>query len=675
VVFGKRISFLFLILAISSASTETRADDPSGDSEIGIINLSDQDFSAELRECLNHRKLAECLAEEMKSSSKKQKPSVEKQIASPIDSDLAHAWKDFLYNSITPFQSLWNNAGGLATYFGLQIAANRIEPDEVIEDPNKFATEKKLNDNGVWVKHEFELIPQLAYGYKPDRFASTTSYDGSYGGLFTVNAVMRIVKRHPMDNVYNDSFWGIVGQELKIVEQAFPMYFTIGSHLNGEGLLPGEGVEFERYGALSIGLGPTANLVGTPVTNSLAGAGVFASAGLVLTLVRGHFRTVMEAQEDGTLRLSLMHIDQDSEKLEAQLGAGAYLGPLSYVLSLAKIEAGVIHTQQKVLDMVFDPKYPEALSALHAAYFGYFGPSQTLAAAANTHYRGVREIDITQKIETEHEHDLQLLTYERGESNSEEKISTQANGPGVISSEITEDSLVDHRSTSRSQKSLEVDIDTDDKNSDPSTNRELSAKLVMSTTNAKPEELKQLLDLARSFAPAQTQETVATWLKTLETDHPKDKRGSLQGYFYICFDPATLFSLLQNSDSQLLVNWAQALALPDPESWRTMSGEEQDSIAGKTAGLSDHLKAFRNFTKAVASAMKKKTAVGQAQILVKSLKGMDFDLYPILALATSSDHSHLVALERITLGVGGVAQSLNYSSIGSNFVITKQAMN
>jgi hypothetical protein len=235
-------------LAPAISPAPVRADDPQDprngqslpDDAIGIVNLNDQDLADQLRKCLRHHPLGECLKRQTGGDPNSKRP-FQDELEDSVDRELVSAWRYFLYDEITPSQALYKH-GKFGVYLGFQVGSNRIDMDQVLSDPNKLATERKLHDNAIWVKHELELMPQVGYGFDPQKLGIKTK-EGYYGGLASYNAVLRMTRRHPMDEVYNKDFWGFLRQDAKAMGQAIPMYLTITDKLNGNGLLPGEGIE------------------------------------------------------------------------------------------------------------------------------------------------------------------------------------------------------------------------------------------------------------------------------------------------------------------------------------------------------------------------------------------------------------------------------------------------
>lgn len=254
---------LLILLLLTSASALADAEPSDGksvpDDSIGIINLTDQDVSPELRKCLKNHQLGECLQKQIGSNPDKYK-SFTDQVHNQIDDEVTNEWRGFMYNAINPSANVWNK-GQLGISYSVPVGGDRIDMDDIAMDPNKLSTEKKLNSAGVWVKHEFEIFPQVGYGFGPGQ-SGGPNVPGYFGGMISVTGILRITKHHPMDTIYNKDFWGYARQDTEIVKQAFPMYFEIGSHFNGQDLLPGEGIELERYGTVSLGLGPNISLIG-----------------------------------------------------------------------------------------------------------------------------------------------------------------------------------------------------------------------------------------------------------------------------------------------------------------------------------------------------------------------------------------------------------------------------
>jgi hypothetical protein len=461
------------------------------------------------------------------------------------------------------------------------------------------------------------------------------------------------------------------------------MYFSIGGQLDGEKMLPGEGVTFERFGAISIGIGPNISLLGVkPISIGDADMGIFASAGLTVNLVRGHFITDMEVQKSGTLRVKLENINQNSEALSATVAAGANFEVLTFIYSLMHAEDGIVNTRETVLDMVVDPKYPQAAHALKLAYLGFFDPLQKLAIQADQNYQGVRDLGHTSMVEKGHERDFQFLGFDKGSEVSESKINTDssvsAGASSDVSSEVTQSEMSRHRNTTRTQRDLDIRLQADDRVPDPMNHRTLSVRYKFHTKSAEPEELQQFLDVAHtlnSSGSADHSADLAQWQTELSTDHPTSRRGDLHVYFYLALDPTLVSSLFDSSDTSkfalFMTSWAQVLKLPNPEKWATMSPSQQDDAVEEDSDLQDHLSQLRKFLSALAKTLKSKDALEQDRIFSKAIRGENFDLYPFAALAEIADHSHMLAIERMTLVPTLTAektpQTIEIDNMGGNY--------
>jgi hypothetical protein len=475
-----------------------------------------------------------------------------------------------------------------------------------------------------------------------------------------------------MDKFYSKNFSDYARQQIQVVDQVLPMYLDVLGSSNGGTLLPGEGLEFERYGSVSLGLGPGLSLLGGSFFVHPSDIGIFANAQALLTIVRGHFRTTMEVQENGLLHVTLERINQDSETLEAEVDAGITSGAISYAKSLMRLEASVIHTRDTLLDLVFDPNIPQAKKALYEAYAGIFNDAQTLAASADTNYQGVRSLARPTELgETTHERDLQFFTYDRGSSTA------QITAAG--DDDLAIDEMNEHRNTIFSQQSIDISIDTDLSNSDPETNRSMSLKFKFTSGNATPEEVTSFINIAQTFASPEQQSEVSKW----SSRSMKGKQGRFEGYFYVGFDPKDLSDLFKNPDQKIAassVSWARSLGIPNPENWATLSEAEQDAVVSTIPDAPKHLKAFRKLTDAI-----QKAVVDQSQGTGKSdartghfistIRGVDFDLYPIGAIAQNEDRNHQLTLERFTLGGNPATQeTFQYSAIGSDYVFPKKTV-
>jgi hypothetical protein len=332
--------------------------------------------------------------------------------------------------------------------------------------------------------------------------------------------------------------------------------------------------------------------------------------------------------------------------------------------------------------MVVDPKFPAATHALNQAYLGFFDPLQKLALQAATNYQGVRDIGHSTTVEKAHERDFQFFGFDRGSEVSESKIDT--NTPDS-SSDVTQNDMSKHRTTSKTQRDLDVRLQADDRSPDPMNHRTLSVRYKFHTENAKPSELRELLDVARTLAVGSAeghQADISNWQNELDTDHPKDKRGDVQAYFYLALDPHVVSSLFDSTDpskfTRFMTSWAQSLKLPNPSDWATMSVDEQDDAAQDIPGLDGHLRQLRKFLAAIAKTVKSNNALEQDRIFSKAIRGENFDLYPFAALAMVSDHAHLLGIERMTIIPALLAdktpQTIEIDALGENYQFPAKAL-
>jgi hypothetical protein len=607
-----------------NASIEIKIGGDPSDPDLGIYNLTDQDLSPALRSCLTKNPLGKCLAAQLK----KGPVHVPSQNGDSSSEQLEQGWKDFLHSAIGASKIFDSYSPGFA--FGFAYGMSRVDPEQVLMDPNMRATTTALGDQAVWVVHTLELAPGVNDGTLAAPLEANIPSKSYYGGIFQAGGIVRLTKRHPLDQVYTKNFWGDLGEDKQIVEQSIPDYIKVPTELEGSGLLAGEGIQFEAFMLVEIGVGPTYNLGVTPATPFL-GAGLFGSAGFVGTVMRGHFNTKMEVQNDRTLRVTLERINQDSEKLDAQLNAGFIVGPFSIVKNLLNLEVGVTHTKETLFDMTFDPTYPEAAHALKEAYFGRFTEAQKLAADQS--YKGVKEIAHSTMKETSADRDFSFLAWGKGSSESQSQIDTQFDRPDASNNEGADDKTsIDEEDSHSSSFGKTMDLQIAMRNdSDPDhtgLGRSLSVKYNFKVSKASQNDVQQFIDIATLFGQAPSQAP--------EAGKP------LQGYFFMDLDGENMNAILSHPDSQIAQDFEDAASL--------------------MPGAQDHMKEIKTFAKALAKALKTSDPDSQDHLLMNSLRGKGFDLYAIGVLSLLANPSHTLALERVTFDN---ANTLEFPAIGS----------
>jgi hypothetical protein len=608
---------LFFLLSNAHASD-------SGD--LQIYHVNDADLTPVIRNCLQKHSMPQCLRTQLKTVTSDGDPNTEQ-----LDS----AWADFLHSAIGNSKIFSDDR--IAAAFGFDYGMSRLDPDEVYFDPNMHATDAKLGDQAVWVMHSLELAPGAYAGTEAAPIGTNDLSKSYYGGIFQAGGIIRLIKRHPFDKTYSNNFWGTIGREKDILEQAIPDYIKVPTELAGSGLLPGEGIQFEGFFLVEIGLGPTYSLGTTPAIPYL-GAGLFGSAGFIASTVLGHFSTKMEVQQDQTLRVILERINQDTEKLDAQLNAGFVIGPFSFVKNLFNLELGVTHTRETLFDMAFDPTYPEAKHALKEAYFGRFKEAQALAAQSV--YKGVKEVGHSTDKERTTDRGISFLAW--GKSSSESQITVNSQFPNPNSNELetpddqTQMNEVDsYASGFGKSRDLQISI----RNDVPAAGqtapvRSLSFKYNFKSSKPSQSEVQQFLDMASVFGKTPDQAPVIG--------------KPIQGYFFLDLDTENLKSIFSRP--------ADFIAL------------DLEAAAAKMPGGKDHLDEIKTFANALVKALQTSGTPSQDQVLVQTLRGKDFDLYPLGALALMVDGSHSLALERATYTtVTSDQDTLNLAAVGSAY--------
>jgi hypothetical protein len=630
--FALSTTALVFCFEFGARASATIGSGQSDSTDLAIYNLTEKDLTPSLRECLAKTAFAKCLDIEVESANNPT-PLVSGG-SSPLTENVVGGWKDFLHSSFGAGKAFTQSSPAVG--FGFSYGMLRLDPAEVLLDPNKAATDKKLGSNAVWVTHTLEIAPGLNDGALPASLGVNNSSKSYYGGIFQAGGIFRLMKRHPFDQTFTKNFWGELGEEKAIVRQALPDYIKVPTELTGSGLLPGEGLEMEGFLVIEIGLGPTYNIGTTPSIPYL-GSGLFGSAGLVLSAQRGHFATTMEVQEDQLLRVTLERLNQDSEKLDAQLNAGFALGPFSFVENLMNLETGWIQSRERLLDLTFDPKYPEAQAALKQAYLGRFGAAQTLALNADQTYLGVREVAHSTLKQKTSERDLSILNYRKGSSESQSQIDTQFVNPEASDNEGSDDSsdmdsIDSHYTRTGKTRDLQIAVRNDGDQPKLGLKRSLSVKFNFKASKPTPEEQQQFLDMATLFGQ-----------NISPTPVPSE---AMQGYFYMDLDVDNVQSILNRDPAQL----------------------EQDfkNAAAKMPGANLHLKEINSFASALKQAAQRQDVNEQDHQLLKILRGKGFDLYPLGVLALLVDPNHTLVLERITFDVNGASpQTTEFPVIGS----------
>jgi hypothetical protein len=628
----------------------------SDDSDLAIYMVRNESLMPSLSACLKDHGLGVCLQKEMGPP-----PSNPEKTNSGLDP----SWADFPKKFIgIPDQEI--NSGHLFGSVGASFGIHRLDNDEIVSDPNKLATDQKLGTPSVWTRTLIELVPQIGY----ERAFGVDDYAG---GIFSLHGVLRIVHRNPMDQVYNDSFKGFGRSEIKILEQLVPMYLKLPKSFEGSGMLPGEGIEIERFDEIELAAGPAATLIADP-TSWYVQAGIFGSVGPVMNIVRGHFRTIMEVQTDHTIRVELEKIGEETEKLSGQLDLGVKFSPFTLMNSLVNMETSLTQTHKKIFDLSFDTTQAPAAHALKMAYLGKFTEALKLASTADTQYQGVRLLQTSNAKENTKGYDFQVFTFNKQAELTHSDIDTTV--AGGDSQRSTVESSVSQRRTSRSIRDLELTFQNSNGNS-------LNLKYKLKSIGAKPEEISEFVDLARVLGPSAQQAQAQAFQVP-----GSGKKLKLDGYFYLSLDTQAFTSALKsvNGDgTELMTAWATILNLPHPEKWATMNAADQDQLASSVPHAKDHLHHLRNFVKALKKTLQTDDADKQAKVFVKSFRGEGTDLYPLAALATLSDKSHVTTLERFVVhpllqDPSESAQApatpfvLQFENIGSDYVFPNQLL-
>jgi hypothetical protein len=632
----------------------TPSDDVS-DSELGIYMVRDESLKPSLSACLKEHGLGVCLQPEMKKEMGPPPSNPEK-----TNTGLDPSWQDFPKKIIgIPDEEI--NAGHVFGSVGASFGINRLDSDEIVGDPNKLATDQKLGTPGIWVRTLIELVPQIGY----ERAFGKDDYGG---GIFSLHGVLRIVHRHPMDQIYTNSFSGATRSEIKILEQLVPTFIKLPKSLDGSGMLPGEGIEIERYDEIELAAGPAATLIADPLSWYVQ-AGIFGMVGPVMNIVRGHFRTIMEVQADQTIRVELEKIGEETEKLSGQVDVGIKFSPFTLMNSLVNMEEAFTQTHKTVFDLSFDTTQAAAAHALKMAYLGKFSEALSLASTADTHYQGVRLLQTTKSKDHTQSSDVQVFFFNKASSMTHSEVDTTVakdSGDGSDSIEhATVESSTAQRSSLRSKRDLELTFQNSNGNS-------LNLKYKLKSAAPKPEEIAEFVDLAHTLGP-QNQ------FSPMEV--PTIGKTKLDGYFYLSLDTqafASALSAANGEEANLTTAWAKILKLPNPGTWASLSKADQDKMAASIPGAKDHLHHLRNFVKALKKTLQNDDADKQAQVFVKSFRGEGTDLYPLAALATLADKGHVTTLERFSLRrleePSEAPVVVQFENIGSDYVFPAQLL-
>ena len=567
-------------------------------------------------------------------------------------------WVDFL-GAVIGLKPADLQKGEYLDAVGANFTIDRLDPDEVLADPNKVATDQKLGGQGVWVRHFLEVVPPFGYerGNSDDLYA---------GGVFTLHGSLHIVRRHPMDQIYNTSMMGFTRSEIKILEQLAPTYLKIPYRIEGSGFLPGEGMEIERFGAIEIATGSAMTMIADP-TSWFVQLGIYGSAGPTMTFARGHFRTLMEVQTDNTIRVVLEKLSENNEKLEAQIDVGVEFSIVTFVESLIDLETGITQAHKTIFDMNFDTHYEPAVHALKMAYLGRFTEALQLAAKADTNFQGVRLIQTSQVKENSSKSSLQVFTFNKSSELLHDQVSTQNTVDGDQIVESTVETSKALRNSSRSNRDLEISFENTNGNS-------VYLKYKLKSNEAKPDEIREFSDLARLLGPSSNQPEASSYAV------PNQGKNKLDGFFYLALDAQAFSSALGALDSGSSTNsnwmnaWAKSLSFPLGDHFSELSPADQETTASNVLGGADHLRHFRNFVKALQKTLAAPNTDKESKTFVKSFRGEGTDLYPLAALASVSDRSHTLVLEQVNVTPQGAKKAntpdfMQFQEIGPQYVI------
>jgi hypothetical protein len=644
--FGLRLLLACASLSAFQSPSGFASDLPSPTPDSGnltIYSVRDSSLKPSLSECLKKRGLGTCLKKEMPSS--------------PVNLDspgLSPNWVDFL-GAVIGLKPKDLQQGEYLDSVGVNFTIDRLDPDEVLGDPNKVATDQKLGAPGIWVRHFMELVPPFGYerGNSDDMYA---------GGAFSLHGSIHIVRRHPMDQIYTKSLTGVTRSEIKILEQLAPTYLKVPFRLDGSGFLPGEGIEIEHFGAVELAGGAVATMIADP-TSWFVQLGIFGSAGPAVTLIRGHFRTLMEVQADNTIRVVLEKLSEDTEKLQTQIDVGVEFSIVTFVESLINLEVGITQEKKTVFDMNFDTHYEPAVHALKMAYLGKFAESLQLAAKADSNFQGVRLIQTSQIKENSSEKAIQIFNFNKSSELVHDQVSTQNAAEDDQIVESTVESSIALRNSSRSNRDLEITFDTTNGNS-------INLKYKLKSTQAKPDEIREFSDLARLLGPPSSQPEALTYVV------PDQGKNKLDGFFFMALDPQAFSSALGNSGANpnWMNAWAKSLSLPQADHFSELSPADQETTASSVPGGKDHLRHFRNSVKALQKTLAAPNTDKESKAFVKSFQGEGTDLYPLAALASLSDRNHLFVLEQVKIQPQGSKSAntpdfMQFQEIGPQYVI------
>jgi hypothetical protein len=645
--FGLRLLLAYASLSAIQSPSGFALDLPSPSPDSGnltIYDVRDSSLKPSLSECLKKRGLGTCLKKEMPSSPE-----------NPGSPGINPNWVDFL-GAVIGLKPSDLQKGEYLDAVGANFAIDRLDPDEVLGDPNKVATDQKLGGQGVWVRHFLEVVPPFGYerGNSDDLYA---------GGVFTLHGSLHIVRRHPMDQIYNTGMTGYTRSEIKVLEQLAPTYLKIPYRLEGSGFLPGEGMEIERFGAIEIATGSAMTMIADP-TSWFLQLGIYGSAGPTMTFARGHFRTLMEVQKDNTIRVVLEKLSENNEKLEAQIDVGVEFSIVTFVESLIDLETSITQAHKTIFDMNFDTHYEPAMHALKMAYLGRFAEALQLAAKADSNFQGVRLLQTSQIKENSSKSSLQIFTFNKSSELLHDQVSTQnvADGDQIV--ESTVETSKAFRNSSRSNRELEISFEN-------TTGNSIHLKYKLKSSQAKPDEIREFSDLARLLGPSSNQPEASSYAV------PDQGKNKLDGFFYLALDAQAFSSALgsfTNTNSIWMNAWAKSLSFPMGDHFSELSLADQETTASSVLGGADHLRHFRNFVKALQKTLAAPNVDKESKTFVKSFRGEGTDLYPLAALASVSDRSHALVLEQVNITAQGAKKAntpdfMQFQEIGPQYVI------
>jgi hypothetical protein len=670
----------------------------------GRLALADDPFwigtgemSAKLKACLDEKKQLElCDPRELDGTKKPRGGLWRKRAQENVNHAWEHAKIDGLKGGLHVNIPI-NAHPSWYVEIGTRIRGAILPKSEILIDPVRAKEQESLEAagrKGVWLQHSFELAPRIKAGLHPKKLFGVSLRDflSSVIPEYHWNAYM--VRWHELGDLTPEGpkpkgLKNIIGVYKKIgietpakYRNAISVYSAPAESLERD-FLPGETIELERFGDLTVAVGPVgqATLLSALSPLTLGGALGF---GWSFSKDFAYYRCGIEM-------LGGTQLEVDFQKLSgARHGPFAVLGPwlelsflhVGYPLALAdfswmKLED---HTRQ----FIVDTSKPGVSEAIADAYRK--GHPEALLELARLAEAEGGDTGVRLALEDErisHGRGKSLGFPFLGEASSTvhtdlTRTRLEAGGQAMKVRAVIDESER-NRIGPRSGKSLRIAVRSDPVNPEA---HSIRASLLFDTTKPLPDERLELYQLAHALVPPGDAENQARIREELERARDGQARGKLHANIHVELDAIAMTAMLgPGRDTEFIDRWLDAYApgLERPLGWESMGYAERYGWINSVAAQGDakmrvHLVNAGKFLESAAEAKElAHKPIKLAEHLLNKVRGIG-DLYPLSAmLRMPATAGHVFAYVLLAAASGSDEEEdpepVSFMQYGESFMI------